>query len=64
MLLEETKMRAKAARFQILTVSTIPEKFQGMYGILSRAGSGWEVVQWEELPNGEGRKVVMKMVVE
>lgn len=62
-LLGATEEYARAAGYAVLTVSTIPELFPRMFSILSREGSGWEVLKWEgEVGKGE-RKVVMKMVL-
>lgn len=62
LLLEATKKRAREEGYRVLTISTIPERFPRMYGILSREGSGWEVFEWRD---GEGyggmKKVVMWM---
>jgi hypothetical protein len=60
-LLEKTKQMATERGYQMLTVSTIPARFQRMYGILTRPNTGWEVLEWKE-GGGEGYpKVIMQM---
>lgn len=60
-LLNATRDYARSMGYRVLTVSTVPEKFGTMFGILSREGSGWEVVKWEG-ETGKG-KVIMKMAI-
>lgn len=62
-LLDATRDYARSAGYKVLTVSTVPEKFGRMYEILSREGSGWEVVKWEGEEGKGVRKVVMKMEI-
>lgn len=62
LLLEATKKRAREEGYPVLTVATIPERFPRMYGILSREGSGWEVLEWKDAEESKGmKKVVMWM---
>lgn len=66
-LLDATKEHARSRGYEVLTVSTVPERFERMFEILTRKGSGWSVVKWEGGEGEEGRgerKVVMKMELE
>lgn len=60
-LLQVTKEDARAAGRKIVTISTYPDRFPTMYAILSRQGSGWEVVEWTDKDVEGARKVLMKM---
>lgn len=64
LLLEATKVFARKADYNTLTIATIPDKFKRMYYILSKAGSGWELLEEVYVNDVEGlpkRKVLMKM---
>lgn len=58
-LLNKTRDIAKEVGYAELTVSTIPTRFDTMYAILSRPGSGWKEFEWIDV--GDDRKVVMEM---
>lgn len=41
-----------------LTICTLPDKFPGMWRLLSDARNGWAEVGWRE--TGDGRQVLMR----
>lgn len=64
MLLDATKNFAKHAGYDTLTVSTFPNRFHRMFSILSKEGSGWEILEWQDKADPEKKKVVMRMVLD
>lgn len=62
-LMNATEQLARAAGYHVLTVATIPSRFERMYSILSRENSGWEILKWEALDDSQERKVTMKKML-
>lgn len=58
---DAAKADARLAGYRTLTISTFPSLFETMFALLSRKGSGWEVVKWDDEPTVGSRRVVMKM---
>ena len=63
LLVESVKRHAFQLGYASIAIGTIPARFPRMYSILSKEGSGWEVVEWKVGEDGL-RKVVMKMILE